>query len=177
MSVSQILREDAAEMYRVTEALFDLVDDLDWKPATGSNWMTTGQLLRHCAEACGPTLKGFITGDWGFPSGEMPTDVPPEEMMPKAEDLETVESVDEARRLLAADRELSLRLLSEVDDERLIDERIAAPWGGPERTLFQHCNEMIRHLGQHKGQLFYYLKLQGKPVNTFDLWLGGVPGE
>jgi hypothetical protein len=85
--------------------------------------------------------------------------------------------VDEARRLLTADRELSLRLLSEVGDDRLIDERIAAPWGGPERTLFQHCNEMIWHLGQHKGQLYYYLKLQGKPVNTFHLWLGGMPGE
>ncbi len=29
---------------------------------------------------------------------------------------------------------------------------------------------MIEHLKQHKGQLFYYLKLQGKPVNTSDLW-------
>jgi hypothetical protein len=25
-----------------------------------------------------------------------------------------------------------------------------------------------------KGQLFYYLKLQGKPVNTMDLWMGGL---
>jgi len=29
---------------------------------------------------------------------------------------------------------------------------------------------MIQHLNQHKGQLFYYLKLQGKPVSTPDLW-------
>jgi hypothetical protein len=29
---------------------------------------------------------------------------------------------------------------------------------------------MIQHLAQHKGQLFYYLKLQGKPVNTAHLW-------
>jgi hypothetical protein len=28
----------------------------------------------------------------------------------------------------------------------------------------------IHHLQQHKGQLFYYLKLQGKPVNTEHLW-------
>lgn len=48
-----------------------------------------------------------------------------------------------------------------------------APWGGPERTLFQHCYEMIWHLGQHKGQLFYYLKIQGKDVNTIHLWMGG----
>ena len=29
---------------------------------------------------------------------------------------------------------------------------------------------MIGHLTQHKAQLFYYLKLQGKPVNTMHLW-------
>jgi hypothetical protein len=31
-------------------------------------------------------------------------------------------------------------------------------------------NRTPNHLAQHKGQLFYYLKLQGKPVNTTDLW-------
>jgi uncharacterized damage-inducible protein DinB len=40
---------------------------------------------------------------------------------------------------------------------------------------------MVEHLNQHKGQLFYYLKLQGKPVKTPDLWGGrrrtvGLPG-
>ena len=29
---------------------------------------------------------------------------------------------------------------------------------------------MIAHLAQHKGQLFYYLKLMGKDVKTDDLW-------
>jgi len=29
---------------------------------------------------------------------------------------------------------------------------------------------MIAHLVQHKGQLFYYLKLMGKDVSTADLW-------
>ena len=33
---------------------------------------------------------------------------------------------------------------------------------------------MIWHLGQHKAQLFYYLKLQGKNVNTMNLWIGGA---
>lgn len=28
----------------------------------------------------------------------------------------------------------------------------------------------IHHLDRHKSQLFYYLKLQGQPVNTADLW-------
>jgi hypothetical protein len=29
---------------------------------------------------------------------------------------------------------------------------------------------MIGHLAQHKAQLFYYLKLQGKPVHTGHLY-------
>jgi hypothetical protein len=29
--------------------------------------------------------------------------------------------------------------------------------------------QMVDHLKQHKGQLFYYLKLQGKILNTGDL--------
>jgi hypothetical protein len=29
---------------------------------------------------------------------------------------------------------------------------------------------MVTHLDVHKSQLFYYLKLQGKPVNTAHLW-------
>lgn len=39
-------------------------------------------------------------------------------------------------------------------------------------TLFQQISHMIGHLGQHKGQLFYYLKLQGKDVNTMTLYAG-----
>lgn len=173
--ISEILKQDATEMYRVTEALFGLVDDLEWKPATGHNWMTTGQLLRHCGDSCGTALRGFITGDWRMPDGQDLEDLPAEEQMPSAEGMPTVESVDEARRILAEDRELSTMLLSKVDDERLLGQRSAPPWGGPERTLFQHCNDMIWHLGQHKGQLFYYLKLQGRPVNTYHLWMGGEP--
>lgn len=175
MRLSEILKQDAEGMYRVTEALFGLVDDLDWKPETGENWMTTGQLLRHCAEACGKPIQGFLTGNWGMPAdAPPPEETSPEEMLPPAERMPTVESVEEARRLLAEDRALCLELLSGVDDDRLLNERSAPPWGGPERTLFQHLNEMIWHLGQHKGQLFYYLKLQGKPVNTMHLWMGAA---
>jgi hypothetical protein len=172
--LADILKQDAEHMYRVTESLFAKVDDLAWKPATGQNWMSTAQVLRHCAESCGTAVRGFATGDWGMPDGTNLEDIPEDQMIPPAEAMPAVESVDEAGRLLAADRELCLRILSEIDDERFLGDRSAPPWGGPERTLFQHCNEMIWHLGQHKGQLFYYLKLQGKPVNTMDLWMGGL---
>lgn len=39
-------------------------------------------------------------------------------------------------------------------------------------TLLQHCASTVWRLGQHEGQLFYYLKLQGKDVNTMHLWMG-----
>lgn len=174
MNVSDILKADAEAMYRATDGLFRRVDDLQWKPASGKNWMSTGQLLKHCTEACGKTLNGFITGDWGLPPGQSFEDLPEDAALPSAESMPNVGSVDEALDLLAEDRALSLSLLSEVDDHRLLEERSAAPWGGPERTLFQHCNECIWHLGQHKGQLFYYLKLQGQDVNTMHLWMGGA---
>lgn len=174
MKLSEILAQDAEAMYAVTDALFGLVDDLEWKPPSGENWMTTGQLLRHCAEACGKPMQWFIAGDMGAADGSESAESgaePPQ--LPKAEDLPTVDSVEAARRLLAEDRALCLDGLSGLTDDRLANERSAPPWGGPERTLFQHLNEMIWHLGQHKGQLFYYLKLQGKPVNTMHLWMGG----
>jgi len=37
-------------------------------------------------------------------------------------------------------------------------------------SLFEHLLHMIAHTSQHKGQLFYYLKLMGKEGNTSDLW-------
>jgi len=37
-------------------------------------------------------------------------------------------------------------------------------------VLGHHLLQMVEHLNSHKSQLFYYLKMQGKPVNTGDLW-------
>jgi len=172
MKLSEILKQDAEGMYRATEGLFRMVDDLSWKPATGKNWMSTAQLLHHCTNACGFTINGFVNGDWGLPEGQSLADLPEDKVLPPAEKMPTVDGMDEAFDLLAADRALCMEVLSGVGDERLLGERSVAPWGGPEMTLFQHCSSMIWHLGQHKGQLFYYLKLQGKDVNTMTLWMG-----
>lgn len=170
MKLVPLLKEDAEGVYRAAEGLFKKVDPktLNWKPATGSNWMTVGQLLHHASTACGNVVKGFVTGDWGAPAG----DSPPDDMMPSADKMASVKSVEEALKRLAEDKKLAMAMFEKAGEKRLAEERSAPPWGGPERTLYQHCNEMIWHLGQHKGQLFYYLKLQGKDVNTMSLWAG-----
>ena len=55
MNWTELLKTEIAMTYGATEGLLELVDEdaLDWKPATGDNWMTTGQLLFHLTSACG----------------------------------------------------------------------------------------------------------------------------
>ncbi len=172
MTLTEVLKQDAENMYRVTEGLMKMVDpdELNWKPATGKNWMTTGQVVKHCTNACGAIVKGFVSGDWGLPPGTKMEDMSPEEMLMPAEKMPTVASIDEALGLMAEDRKTALKYISEAGESNLLTRKMGAPWGGPEQTLFQHISQMIGHLGQHRGQLFYYLKLQGKDVNTGHLY-------
>ena len=174
MTWNDLLTSVIAETYKATEGLMTLVkdEDLSWKPSTGRNWMTTGQLLHHLTNACGYCCKGFATGAWGLPEGVDMRDLPPEQMLPPAESLPAVATVAEARRLLAEDRALALRVLQEVGEERLESEMVAAPWdpADMQRRLGEQMLSMAEHLAQHKAQLFYYLKLQGKDVNTMHLY-------
>ena len=172
MTLKDVLKSEAEHMYEVTKGLFDLVDpdQLDWKPGTGSNWMTTGQLMHHCATACGSMFKGFVSGDWDFPADmEMPAD-DAGSMLPPADAMPRPVGIDEVLRLLEEDRRTAMKYVVEVDERDLLTKSFEPPWGGHEATLFQHLLMSIWHLGQHKGQLFYYLKLQGKPVDTQSLW-------
>ncbi len=174
MTWTDLLTLAIAEAYKATDGLMSMVDDheLDWKPATGRNWMTTGQLLHHLTNACGFCCQGFATGDWGLPEGAEMRDLPPEQMLPPAESLPAVASVAEARRLLDADRVLALRVLRDAGEERLDKEQVTAPWDPADmkRSLGMQMLSMVGHLQQHKAQLFYYLKLQGKDVNTMHLY-------
>jgi hypothetical protein len=170
MNWTELLKMEIASTYRATEGLMGLVDsDMDWKPESGDNWMTMGQLLKHIGGACGATCKGFVTGDWGMPEGMDPNDMPEDAMLPPAESLPAVASVSEARRELAADKELALQMIDAAADR--MDEPTPAPWAPDQPApLGQQLLGMVNHLALHKAQLFYYLKLQGKPVNTFHLF-------
>lgn len=172
MTLHDVLTEEAEATYAVTRQLFRRVSDADlgWKPASdGVEWMTMGQLLMHCAAfGCGKSVQAFVTADWGPVAGdagaEAAVDLPPASALP------TVESVEQALALLEEDRTLALHWIAAAGEEQLLGARQAAPWGGSPLTLFQHLLHMVAHLAQHKGQLFYYLKLMGRDVRTPDLW-------
>jgi uncharacterized damage-inducible protein DinB len=174
MNWTELLKAAVEQAYPVTDALMAKVrdDELNWKPATGENWMTLGQLLMHLTTSCGTGCRGFVTGDWGMPPGMKLEDLSPEDMLPPAEKLPTIESVAEARRKLAEDKALALQMIDQAGEADLDGRISAAPWDPPgmQKSLGQHLLSMVMHLDSHKAQLFYYLKLMGRPVNTHDLW-------
>jgi uncharacterized damage-inducible protein DinB len=169
MNWTELLKSEIEATYAAADGLMKLVDPakLAWKPATGSNWMTTGQLLLHMTQACGTCCRGFVTGDWGHLA-----DAKPDEMLPPAERMPAAKSVEEARKLLAEDRKVALAMVAEAGEKDLAAKKVPAPWDPREKPLGQQLLHMVGHLAQHKGQLFYYLKLQGKPVNTMHLYGG-----
>jgi len=176
MNWTELLTDSIHENYRVADKLMAEVTDadLDWKPATGSNWMTTGQLLQHMTNSCGFCCRGFLTGEWGMPDSDDTPEGKAEEheaMLPPAEALPTTDSVQAARDALAADKQVALDMVAQAGDDKLANETVAAPWDPEHPALFgRQFLGMVVHLQSHKNQLFYYLKLMGRDVNTMHLW-------
>lgn len=172
MNWKELLKSEIESTYKTTEGLLALVDNdrLDWKPSRENNWMTTGQLLMHISNACGAGMRGFVTGDWGLPEGKDVGELTPEEVLPPAEKLPALGSVEEAKELLSKDKKLAFDMLDECDEDMLANKTVIAPWNPTPLILGYYLLQMVYHLSQHKSQLFYYLKLQGKPVHTGHLW-------
>ncbi len=185
MNWTELIKTEIEIAYKATAGLLDLVDDdsLDWKPSDGTNWMTTGQLLMHLTIACGAPMRGYATGDWGLPEGAdigdldwgLPDgvdtdDLSQSELLPPAEKLPTIGSVSEAKEFLAEDRRLAFDTLAGCNEDTLANQVSKDPWDSAEMILGHRLLHMVAHLNHHKAQLFYYLKLQGKPVNTSHLW-------
>ncbi|MCE5272998.1 DinB family protein [bacterium] len=172
MQWKEMLRLELESAYRTTEGLMDMTEgcDLEWKPSAANNWMTTGQLLLHLTNSCGAGMHGFATGDWGLPEGVDLANIPPEEMLPPAEKLPSIGSVKEAKAKLAEDKALAVRTLDGCSEEQLVNQIAPACWDELQYVLGHRFLQMVHHLNLHKAQLFYYLKLQGRPVNTMHLW-------
>lgn len=167
MNWTKLLESEIEATYHATDGLMKKAGKLplDWKPASGANWMTTGQLLAHLTSACGFCCKGFVTGDWG-----MPKDADQGDMLPPAEKMPSVKSVAAARKALAKDKALALEMVRKVGEKGLGTKMVTAPWNPTPAPIGHQFLQMVGHLSQHKSQLFYYLKLQGLPVHTGDLW-------
>ncbi len=165
MNWTEVLKYEVESTYSTTEKLLALVTDdrLGWKPSEGANWMTMGQLLKHLTQGCGMAFKALTTGDWGVPESEAA-------QLPPAEALPTVTSVAEAARALCEDKKLALDTLAAIAEQRLANEGTPVPWDPTRLALGHRLLQMVEHQKQHKGQLFYYLKLQGQPVGTRELW-------
>jgi len=172
MNWTELLKSEIEYTYKVTDGLLDLVDQdsLDWKPSTENNWMTTGQLLMHLTNACGAAMRGIVKGDWGLPEGVDINKLSPEEMLPPAEKLPTIGSIAETKELVAKDKQIALDILAECDEDDLANQNARVPWDATDMILGQRLLQMLAHLSKHNSQLFYYLKLQGKKVNTGHLW-------
>lgn len=173
MNWTELLKKEMETAYSTTEQLMNKVDagSLSWKPASGTNWMTVGQLLKHLSDACGAGCKAIVTGEWGLPEGVTWETMTAEQMFPPAENLPAVESVKQARDLLAKDKALALDMVEKAGEDDLANWEIAMPWAaGTKSVLGYQLLKMVQHLVRHQSQLFYYLKLQGKAVNTVDLW-------
>lgn len=162
MGWKDTLTQQTKGAYKATEGLIDLLtdDDLGWKPATGENWMTIGQLLEHLSESCGTLMRSFVTGEWNLPEGGMQP----------ADKLPTIANLDEAKQRLAADKQAALSTLAELADDDLCNRKVSAPWDKEPLPLGHQLGFMAAHLESHRSQLFYYLKLMGKPVHTGHLW-------
>jgi hypothetical protein len=160
------------EAYRTTLGLVDMVEpsDLSWTPTTGDNWMTTAQLLMHLTGACGAGFKGVVTGDWGMPDGVDLSDMDPADMLPPADKMPFVDTVDQAHEGIEADRKLALEMLAGLSEDDLANKPAPVPWDPEVVPLGRRLLQMVNHLQTHKNQLFYYLKLQGKAVNTMHLY-------
>jgi len=165
MNWTEMLESEMEGAYRATEGLMDLVDEdkLDWAPKDGSSWMATNALLRHLTDACGWCSMNFVEDRWQAIMEGDGSDAPPS----------TVASVAEAKAELEKDKARAFAAVRQAGEEALASKMVPAPWDPTPRPLGQHLLQMITHLHTHKAQLFYYLKLQGKPVNTFTMW--GIP--
>ncbi len=172
MNWTELLKSEIEYTYKVTDGLLDLVDQdsLDWKPSTENNWMTTGQLLMHLTNSCGAAMRGIVKGDWGLPEGVDINELSPEEMLPPADKLPTIRSVAETKELVAKDKQIALDILAECDEDDLANQTARVPWDATDMILGQRFLQMLTHLSKHNSQLFYYLKLQGKKVNTGHLY-------
>ncbi|MGA1204071.1 MAG: DinB family protein [Planctomycetota bacterium] len=172
MEWTGFLTDRVKEVYGATRGLLAQVEEtsLDWRPGTGENWMSMGQLLAHLETACGFCMRGFVTGDWSTPDGGDIAEMTEEEMLPSADRMPAASGVEAVLEALAADEALALAMIAEAGEGDLAARQVTAPWDPRPAPLGVQLHFCVVHLEQHKAQLFFYLKSLGVPVHTGSLY-------
>ena len=93
-----------------------------------------------------------------------------EDMAPGADKMPAAKDVASTLKKLADDKKVALDMVAKVGEKDLGSKLVAAPWDDRKQPIGVQFLHMVGHLNNHKGQLFYYLKLQGKPVDTMTLY-------
>ncbi len=133
---------------------------LDWRPAPG-NYMTLGQLLHHLA-MCPGILVAAVNNAF-----------PPADAFEKfiQEDLKNTKTPEAAQREASRGWEEAKAAISGLSEADFQKRMVTVPWGPP-TALWRVCLSMADHWANHKYQLFFYLKLLDKPVNSATLYAG-----
>lgn len=134
--------------------------DLNYRPR--SDMMSTGQVIHHLAEGVGETLKMTVNNSWpNMPNGGMLT----------LEQMPTIPSIDAAIAMLNKDGAATSDYLSTIPEEQFANNVYGTPWGA-QGKLWRLALHYLQHMQMHKMQLFQYLRIQGLPINTMDLYFG-----
>jgi hypothetical protein len=159
-------REEFLNEYRqetkVLQHLFSKVQGTELTYRPRPDMMSTGQVMYHLGEGLGEALKMTVTGQWPpMPDG----------MLPTIDKMNAAASIDEAVKMLHKDGALTSDYLSTISEEQFLNNRYSTPWGASGK-LWRLALYYLEHMQMHKMQLFQYLRIQGVPVNTMDLYAG-----
>lgn len=134
--------------------------DLNWRPR--DDMMSTGQVMYHLSEGIAEGLRCLQTGQWPFSQ---------DTMLPTLDQIKTVASAEEALSALEKDRVEIEKLLDQLTDQEFATKHVDTPWG-MSGSFWRVAFSFVEHWKMHKMQLFLYLRIQGLPLNTADLYVG-----
>lgn len=133
-------------------------DLLDYRPREGMR--STLELLQYTSHLAKGSLRGIILGNWDSEKRQAEAKKVTLENFSQAMDAQ----IDEIRSIL-----------SEASDEDLQNKEIQFPWGGSTLVGIGIINSALKFLTAYKMQLFLYLKINGIPLATPNLWRGADP--
>ncbi|MFH1861982.1 MAG: DinB family protein [bacterium] len=132
--------------------------DLNWRPRV--DMMSTGQVIYHITEGIAEGLRCLLTGNWPFTA---------ETMLPTVDQIKSVVSVKEGLAALEKDRTETEQVLQELSDQEFASKYVETPWGY-NGNMWRISLFFLEHMKMHKMQLFLYLRIQGLPISTMDLY-------